>query len=183
MAELSRLKKFMICTFIVATLSFIVMFYYSMSFSKYTALGVKYVTALKNGNLSRDLHGKALLSNNSVESPNQGTSSSAEEDMDYINSMLPSLRLNHTKEESIQDNNNVQKNASNSSNKKPTVEPTKRQIEQSTSTVRVASFTPSSDTNSEVNVPELSLCPEKSPSLGKLCVLFYSLIYTTLLVT
>ncbi len=39
--QLSRLKKFMISTFIVVIASFIL--YYSVSFSKYTQLGVKYV--------------------------------------------------------------------------------------------------------------------------------------------
>ena len=87
MAELSRLKKFMLCTFIVAIASFLVMFYYSVSFSKYTRLGVKYVSTIKNGNLGRDLQKQALFSNDSTASSNPshtGTGASKEGKIDVV---------------------------------------------------------------------------------------------------
>ena len=156
MAELSRLKKFMLCTFIVAIASFLVMFYYSVSFSKYTRMGVKYVTTITNGNLDRDLHEQALLSNDS--------SASVEGLFDIINAIE---RSQPTEKKSLMSGDETALQRTSNSSKsgstdrlsteaiKPTTTPSTRQP-----TLHVTA------SNTRSNVAQ-KLCPEKSSSLGK----------------
>ena len=164
MAELSRLKKFMLCTFIVAIASFLVMFYYSVSFSKYTRMGVKYVTTITNGNLGRYLHEQALLTNDS--------SASVEGLVDIINAIEPSERSQPTEKKSLmsgdetalQRTSNSSKSGSTDRLSTEAIKPTTRQP-----TLHVTA------SNTRSNVAQ-KLCPEKSSSLGK------SFFYLTLLV-
>lgn len=177
MAELSRLKKFMLCTFIVAVASFMVMFYYSVNFSKYTRLGVKYVTTIKNGNLGRDLQKQALFSNNSTASSNPsdtGNGASKEGKIDVVNSIEHSVRLQPSEQKSVvfEDKKALQ-NTSNSSKGGSTIRLSTEAIKPTTSTARQPILTPSS---AQSNIAQ-ELCPEKSSSLGK------SLFYVTALVT
>ena len=156
MAELSRLKKFMLCTFIVAIASFLVMFYYSVSFSKYTRMGVKYVTTITNGNLGRDLHEQALLSNDS--------SASVEGLVDIINAIE---RSQPTEKKSLMSGDETALQRTSNSSKsgstdrlsteaiKPTTTPSTRQP-----TLHMTA------SNTRSNVAQ-KLCPEKSSSLGK----------------
>ena len=177
MAELSRLKKFMLCTFIVAIASFVVMFYYSVSFSKYTRLSVNYVTAIKNGNLGRDLHQQALSSNGpSASSSNLShTGASKEGEINMVNFIKPSVRSQLAEQKSIvfEDKIALQK-TSNSSKSGLTDQLSAEALKRTTSsTARQPILTTS---NTQSNIAQ-ELCPEKSSSLGE------SLIYLTVLVT
>ena len=61
-----------------------------MSFSKYTRIGVKYVTTITNGNLDRDLHEQALLSNDSSNLSYTGASEEGNIDMgNFIKPRVP----------------------------------------------------------------------------------------------
>lgn len=162
MAELSRLKKFMLCTFIVAIASFLVMFYYSVNFSKYTRIGVKYVTTITNGDLGRDLHEQAFLSNDS--------STSEEGKIDIASSIEASERSQPTEKKSIMSEEETALRSTSSSSKsgstdrlsaealKPTTSSTTSSTRQ-----RILHVTTS---NSQSNIA-LELCPEKSSSLGE----------------
>ena len=154
----------MICTFIVATVSFLVMFYYSVNFTKYTQLGIKYVTALKSRNLSRDLHGEVLSSNNSTASSNiYNTNTSKEGKIDVVNSIQPSLRAKPTGKKSVFEDVETLKTSNNSLKSTSTTE-TKLKV----STTAKPISTPSSKGSDIAQ----DLCPEKSSSLGESCVLF-----------
>lgn len=156
MAELSRLKKFMICTFIVAIASLLVMFYYSVSFSKYTQLGVKYVGRLKTGNLGRDLQEQASFSNNYTAVTNLSNTGPSK---DIVNSIQPSLHPSATEQKLVFED---VKSSTNSPNKTLTVK---------LSTEKIVSTTKPISTPSENNIAQ-ELCPEKSSLLGESCVLF-----------
>lgn len=56
MVELDRLKKFMICMFIIVMVLFIVMFYYLVIFLNYKVLGMNYLRGLKRNNLSKGIY-------------------------------------------------------------------------------------------------------------------------------
>ena len=61
-----------------------------VSFSKYTRIGVKYVTTITNGNLGRDLHEQALLSNDSSNLSYTGASEEGNIDMgNFIKPRVP----------------------------------------------------------------------------------------------
>lgn len=175
MAELSRLKKFMICTFIVAIASFIVMFYYSVSFSKYTKLGVKYVNALKTGKLGRGLQEQVLFSNNSTAPSN--LSGTDEGKIDIVNSIQSSLDLKAT-EQKLEDAIAL-KTSTNSTNKPSTVKLSTKVTTQALSTTSTTAK-PISTSSKESNIAQ-ALCPEKGSSLGECCVLFIDFMSQCLL--
>lgn len=165
MAELSRLKKFLLCTFIVAIASFIVMFYYSVNVSKYTSLGMRYVTTLKNGNLGRELHEQALLSNGPSASSSNLSRTGEEGKTNMINSIKPSVRSQPTEKKSIvfedktalQSTTNDSKSGSTGQLSVEALKPTR------SSTARQPVLTAS---NTQSNIAQ-ELCPEKSSSLGE----------------
>ena len=165
MVELDRLKKFMICTFVIATASFIVMFYYSVTFSNYKSLGTNYLRGLKRNNLSKGIYLPDLIPGSFQESSN----STGETQL--TNSGQPTLSSNEVEipKESGQQNTQDLDNTISSFNQ-VTTRHTKTEKGQSTSNTSVAIFTPTKEAGSNENSDqELSLCPEKSPSLGKLC--------------
>ena len=180
MAELSRLKKFMLCTFIVALASFVVMFYYSVSFSKYTTLGVKYVTKLKDGNLGRDLQEQALSvllpNDSSAASSNLShTGASEEGKINTVNSIEPSVRSQPTEKKSIMPEDQTALQSIGNSSKSGSTDRLSAEATKPTtsSTTRQPILTAS---NTQSNIAQ-KLCPEKSSSLGE------SFFYLTLLVT
>ena len=168
MAELSRLKKFMLCTFIVAIASFLVMFYYSVSFSKYTRMGVKYVTTITNGKLGRYLHEQDLLSNDS--------SASVEGLVDIINAIERSERSQPTEEKSLMSGDETALQRTNDSSKSGSTDRLSTEAIKPTTTSSTRQPTLHvTASNTRSNVAQ-KLCPEKSSSLGK------SFFYLTLLV-
>ena len=159
MAELSRLKKFMLCTFIVAIASFLVMFYYSVSFSKYTRIGVKYVTTITNGNLGRYLHNQALLSNDS--------STSDEGLDDIINAIEPSERSQPTEKKSLMSGDETAlQRTSNSSKSRSTDRLSTEALKPATTSSTKQPTLHVTASNTPSNVAQ-KLCPEKSSSLGE----------------
>lgn len=162
MAELSRLKKFLLYTFIVAIASFIVMFYFSVNFSKYTRLGMRYVTKIKNGNLGRELHEQAMLSNGSSASSSSRTGEEGKTNM--FNSIEASVRSQPTKQSivfedktALQSTTNDSKSGSTGQLSAEALKPTR------SSTARQPVLTAS---NTQSNIAQ-ELCPEKSSSLGE----------------
>ena len=162
MAELSRLKKFMLCTFIVAIASFLVMFYYSVNFSKYTRIGVKYVTTITNGNLGR--HEQALLSNDS--------SASEEGKIGIVSSIETSVRSQPTEKKSIslmsEDESALQstsKSSKSGSTVRLSAEAKKPTTSSNTSSTRQPILRVTTS-NTQSNIAQ-ELCPEKSSSLGE----------------
>lgn len=161
MAELSRLKKFMLCTFIVAIASFMVMFYYSVSFSKYTKIGVKYVTTITNGNLGRDFYKQTLLSNDS--------SALEEGKIDIVSSIETSVRSQPTEKKStmsedetaLQSTSNSSKSGSTDRLPAEAIKPTTLSTTSSTTRKPILHVTAS---NAQSNIAQ-ELCPEKSSSL------------------
>lgn len=167
MAELSRLKKFMLCTFVVAIVSFVVMFYYSVSFSKYTRLGLKYVTTIKNGNLGRDPHVQTLLSNDSLASSSNlsYTGASKERNVNVVNSIEPSVRSQPTEKKSIiPEDKTALQSTGNSSNSGSTDGLSAEAIKPTTSSTVRQPISTASNTRSNITQ---KLCPEKSSSLGE----------------
>ena len=164
MAELSRLKKFMLCTFIVAIASFLVMFYYSVNFSKYTRIGVKYVTTITNGNLGRDSHEQALLSNDS--------SASEEGKIDIVSSIETSVRSQPTEKKSIRlmsEDETALQSTSKSSKSGSTVRlsaEAKKPTTLSTTSSTRQPILRVTTSNTQSNIAQ-ELCPEKSSSLGE----------------
>lgn len=160
MAELSRLKKFMLCTFIVAIASFLVMFYYSVNFSKYTRIGVKYVTTITNGDLGRDLHEQAFLSNDS--------STSEEGKIDIASSIEASERSQLTERKSIMSEEETALRSTSSSSKSGSTDRLSAEAlkptTSSTSTRQPILHVTTSKTQSNI---AQELCPEKSSSLGE----------------
>lgn len=160
MAELSRLKKFMLCTFIVAIASFLVMFYYSVNFSKYTRIGVKYVTTITNGDLGRDLHEQAFLSNDS--------STSEEGKIDIASSIEASERSQLTEKKSIMSEEETALRSTSSSSKSGSTDRLSAEAlkptTSSTSTRQPILHVTTSKTQSNM---AQELCPEKSSSLGE----------------
>lgn len=165
MAELSRLKKFLLCTFVVAIASFVVMFYYSVSFSKYTRLGVKYVTTIKNGNLGRDPHVQTLLSNDSSASSSSlsYTGASKEGIVNIPNSIEPNVRSQPTEMKSIMPEEKTALQSTSNSSKRGSTDRLSAAIKPTTSTTRQPILTAS---NTRSNITQ-KLCPEKSSSLGE----------------
>ena len=171
MAELSRLKKRMLCTFIVALASFVVMFYYSVSFSEYKRLGVKYVTKLKNGNLGRDLIYEqalsALSSNDSSASSSNlsHTGESEEGKINTVNSIEPSVRSQPTEKKSIMPEDKTALQSTGNSLKSGSTYRLSAEATKPTtsSTARQPILTASNTQSSIVQ----KLCPEKSSSLGE----------------
>lgn len=167
MAELSRLKQFMLCTFVVAIVSFVVMFYYSVSFSKYTRLGIKYVTTIKNGNLGRYLHVQTLLSNDSLASSSNlsYTGASKERNVNVVNSIEPSVRSQPTEKKSIiPEDKTALQSTGNSSNSGSTDGLSAEAIKPTTSSTVRQPISTASNTRSNITQ---KLCPEKSSSLGE----------------
>lgn len=162
MAELSRLKKFMLCTFIVAIASFLVMFYYSVNFSKYTRIGVKYVNTITNGDLGRDLHEQAFLSNDS--------STSEEVKIDIASSIEASERSQPTEKKSIMSEEETALRSTSSSSKSGSTDRLSAEaLKPTTSSTTCTSSTRQrilhvTTSNSQSNIA-LELCPEKSSSL------------------
>lgn len=172
MAELSRLKKFMLCTFIVAVASFVVMFYYSVSFSKYTRIGVNYVTTIKDGELGRFLYEHTLLSNDSSASSSKQSYTPATSEEGAVE---PSARSQPTEKNSIMtENKTALQSTSNSPKKGSTDRLSTEAVKPITSTTTQPILT---TTNTRSNITQ-ELCPEKSSSLGE--PFFF---YLTLLVT
>lgn len=152
----------MICTFVVATASFIVMFYYSVTFSRYTALGVNYITEFKRKNLSADINLPDLIFGAFKESLN---STEKTQPKNSAQSTLSSNEEESTKETG-QQNTQDSKEAISSSNQVTVFQPTETEKGTSTSTTSVAIFIPTKKVGSNNNSDqELSLCPEKSPTL------------------
>lgn len=160
MAELSRLKKFMLCTFIVAIASFLVMFYYSVNFSKYTRIGVKYVTTITNGDLGRDHHEQAFLSNDS--------STSEDGKIDIASSIEASERSQPTEKKSIMSEEETALRSTSSSSKSGSTDRLSAEAlkptTSSTSTRQPILHVTTSKTQSNI---AQELCPEKSSSLGE----------------
>lgn len=165
MAELSRLKKFLLCTFIVAIASFIVMFYYSVNVSKYASLGIRYVTTIKSDNLGRELYEQVLLSSASSASSSNLSHTGEEGKTNMVNSIEPSVRSQPTERKSIvledktalQITTNDSKSGSTGQLSEEALKPTR------SSTARQPVLTAS---NTQSNIAQ-ELCPEKSSSLGE----------------
>ncbi|KAJ7353783.1 hypothetical protein OS493_032368 [Desmophyllum pertusum] len=120
MTGLSKLKKFMLCAFIVATVSFLVMFYYSVNFSNYSKLlGLKQEGTSKRG-IDRDLNEQTLFPVNSTAPSNfSDTGASKQREINMVITQ-PSLRSTSTEQKLVREDIKVLKNTTNSSNTKPT---------------------------------------------------------------
>lgn len=162
MAELSRLKKFMLCTFIVAIASFLVMFYYSVNFSKYTRIGVKYVTTITNGDLGRDHHEQAFLSNDS--------STSEDGKIDIASSIEASERSQLTEKKSIMSEEETALRSTSSSSKSGSTDRLSAEaLKPTTSSTASSTRQPIlhvTTSKTQSNIAQ-ELCPEKSSSLGE----------------
>ena len=157
MAELSRLKRFMLCTFIVAVASFVVMFYYSVSFPKYTNTGVNNVTAITYGNLGKDLHEQTLLSNDS-------SGASEEGNVNVVNSFEPSVRSQPTEENSIIPEDIATLQSTSNSSKRGSTERLSTEAVKPTTSTTTQPILAAPKTQSNITQ---KFCPEKSSSLGE----------------
>lgn len=168
MTGLSKLKKFMLCAFIVATVSFLVMFYYSVNFSNYSKLlGLKQEGTSKRG-IDRDLriNEQTLFPVNSTAPSNfSDTGASKQQEINMVITQ-PSLRSTSTEQKLVREDIKVLKNTTNSSNTKPTATGV---IEQKKATK--PNLAPNSNKESGKNTQELSICTPSS--LGKYCVFIH----------
>ena len=62
--DVSKMKAFLFCTLLVAIASLTVMFYYSVAFTQYSKMGVRYVETLKNGYLNSKGWTRGVRGNN-----------------------------------------------------------------------------------------------------------------------
>ncbi|KAL9958834.1 hypothetical protein ACROYT_G035902 [Oculina patagonica] len=135
------------------------MFYYSVSFSKYTQLGVKYVNALKTGKLGRGLHELVLFSNNSTAPSN--LSGTEEGEINIVDSIQSSLDLKAT-EQKLKDAI-ASKTSSNSTNNPSMVKLSTKVTTQAISTTSTTAK-PISTSSKDSNIAQ-EMCPEKGSSL------------------
>lgn len=79
MAKLGELKTLMLCIFVVAVASLIMMFYYAVNYTRYTKLGRAYVVMLNNDTKwNRHLQERPLSGSNGPRWSNESTHQVAE---------------------------------------------------------------------------------------------------------
>ena len=104
----SKLKIFLLCTVLVATISLVVMFHYSVTVANYTKIGVRYVGMLKNIHSNtkeriKGLYGGMILNKTASRASSEWNSSMHEDDAVEI---LRSVELEINKTELWKKDNN-----------------------------------------------------------------------------